>query len=853
MGTFLQDLRYAFRVLARNPGFAVMAALSLALGIGASTAIFSVINASSFSPLPVKNPGQLLLVTKAWKKFPDGVTQSGYGNGISYPVFADFQKQTDLFASVFGYASLGFGKKQISVKLDGQSSFAEGDIVTGSYFPGLDVSPLIGRWLVPNDEADSAEHVVVISYDYWSRQFARSPVALGKSISLNGDSFAIVGVMPRGFFGIEPGRSPDFWIPIVESPGISPWTSGSLRPFSIRRAGWFWMETVVRLNPGVSEEQARVRLENVAKQSMTANVVPSPGPDEFPTIGLQSIRNGIDRVQKRFASPLHILTAIVGMLLLIACANVATLLLARASARQKEIGVRISVGASRSRLLRQLLTESVLLAAIGGMGGLILAHWGTRALMLVLSQGRRRIAMDIQVDWTILLFAMGLSLLTGILFGLAPAFRAMKVDILSTLKGSVGATVRGRGWRRLDAGKSMVVIQVAASLALLISTGLLVRTVQNLSNRDVGFNQRNLILFGIEPRRYGIKGSNLVSFYDQLSETLQQVPEVTSVSLSTQSLISGSVNNGRVTMLTDSKHPDLHEAPAQWNGVGAQFFETLGMQVVAGRGIGARDMALTPRVAVVNEAWVRQVSSGENPIGRRFHLGSRANTNAPYEIVGVVRDAPFASMREAPTPTAYLPYVQWTAELSASRDSWAANPGAMNFEVRTSVDARTILPVVSRAVAKLLPDAPLMNLTTQQDQIAESMASERTFAQLTTAFSVMALLLACIGLHGTLAYAVTRRTREFGIRMALGAQRLQVIWMILRDSLIIIAVGTALGLPLAAAGSKLLESTLYGLTSTDPLTIGLAIVALAVAGTAAGLTSARRAATVDPMVALRYE
>jgi predicted permease len=642
--------------------------------------------------------------------------------------------------------------------------------------------------------------------------------------------------MPPEFFGVNPELAPDLWIPMLEAPGLTPWGVQPPRGESMfTGTHWWWLMIMGRLKPGISEEQARVELNLLFQRSITAGMNPLPQPENLPHLELVPARQGLNFLRQRFSQPLKILMTAVALVLLIACANVATLLLARAAGRQKEMAVRLAVGASRGRLLRQLMSESFLLAAAGGVLGMLVAQWGSRALLVLMTQEGQTISLDLRPNLTVLAFSASACLLTGILFGLAPALRATRVDLASGLKESAGTTTFRHGF-----GKALVAGQVAFSLLLLIGAGLFIRTLRNLENQDLGFNSRNLVLFALDPRRSGYTDDRLLALYDQVLERLRSQPGVRSATMSQNALLSGWVNNGPIS--TDRQKSNTGEsAQVYWNGVGPDFLKTMGIPLILGRDIEPRDLHGGRKIAVVNEAMARHFFEGENPIRRHFNFGTTRNPEADYEIVGVVKSAKYDSLRNDPPRTIYLPY------------SRSASLGRMYFEVRSAGDPASVTPAIREAVRGVDAGLPLMDLKTQSDQMEEALSEERMFATLCSFFGALALLLVTIGLYGTLAYLVTRRTNEIGIRIALGAGRAKVVWMVLRESVFIVLFGTMAGLPIAFATTRLVASQLYGVKPNDVGTIAATLAILVAIGAMAGLIPARRASRVDPMVALRYE
>jgi len=843
--TLWQDVRYGVRMLRRSPGFTVVVALSLAFGIGANTAIFSLVDAVMLKTLPVRDPGRLVLLNRTGQTssdMPAVNSDNGSENEapFSFPTFEEFWERNQAFSSLFGFVSLG----KANIGIDGQTNLAEGELVTGEYFSGLGVSPILGRALTGEDVKPSAPRAAVISYGYWSGQFGHRPAAVGKSITVNGVPFTIVGVTPPEFFGVQPGRAVDVWVPLVEEAKLLPYgmssTPGDRSLFASR--DWWWMIIMGRLKPGVTEQQATPQLEVLFQQNITAGLKAPLKPGANLHIRLEPATKGLALVRQKFSKPLWILMIIVGVVLLIACANVATLLVARSAARQKEIAVRLSLGAPRARLIRQLLTESVLLGGVGGALGLLFAYWGSHALVLLMSSGGEPLSVNVQPDAKVLGFTAAVSAVTGILFGLAPALRSTRVDLTPALKAGAGAVSAVSQQTRLGLGKSLVVAQVALSLLLLVGAGLFVRTLENLEDQNLGFNQDHLLLFGIDPAKNGYKGERLNDFCGRLLACLQALPGVSSATMSEMTLVSDIQNHWPISIEGRKPEPG-QDMGVDWNNVGPLFFETMGIRLLLGRGVEWRDTASSPRVAVVNQVFARRLLGGQNPIGHRFKFKNLFTGASPvYEIVGLVQDAKYASLRKAPVPTIYLPYSQTPLP-----------PWALHFEVRTASDPLALTPVVRRVVRDLDPNLPIADVKTQTEQIAETLVYERLFARLSSFFGLLALVLASVGLYGMMSYAVARRTNEIGIRMALGAEKGMILQMALQEAMTLVALGIVIGVPAAVVASRLIATILYGLKSTDPLTISLATTVLAAVALLACYIPARRAMKVDPMVALRYE
>jgi predicted permease len=726
--------------------------------------------------------------------------------------------------------------------------------VAGTFFSTLGVQPTLGRALTEDDDRIGASPAAVIGYGYWQRRFGRDTTIVGRKITVNSVSVTIVGVSPPEFYGVQPGRPVDVWLPIHTQPQVEPrWLSWENTPtgpqpigskFAVR-SDW-WVLIMGRLKPGVIEKQAKAGGDVIFQQSMAADLRPTTKAETIPHLGLESGSKGLRYLRGEFSQPLFILMGVVGLVLLIACANVANLLLARGTSRQKEIAVRLAVGAGRSRLIRQLLTESVLLAGLGGVVGLMLAFWGTDLLVAFMGSGREPITLNVAPDPRVLGFTGAVVVLTGILCGLSPALRSTRMDLTPALKESartLQGVTDGKHALRFGLGKMLVVTQVSLSVLLLAGAVLFVRTLTNLENVNAGFNQRNLLLFGIDPTQDGYKGQRLAAFYQELARRVGALPGVRSVSMSTIRLIGGgvSIRGLRISGQTPKPGESGKQLETHVNQVGPKFFETMGIPVVLGRAVGEGDTAAAPKVAVVNQKLVHEFLGGENPIGRRFGFGD-PKTATDYEIVGAVGDAKYSDLRREVPATVYLPYQQDLERL-----------GPLNFEVRTAGNPRELLGVVRRTAQAMDQNLALYRVKTQVEQIDESLFQERLFARLTGFFSTLAALLACVGIYGVMAFAVTRRTREIGIRVALGASRGEIVGMVLRESLTLVGIGTVIGIALALGASRLISSLLYGLKPTDPVTIAMAALLMLAAAAFAAYVPTRRAAKVDPMVALRYE
>ena len=858
---FVQDLRYGLRMLAKSPGFTSVIVLSLALGIGANTAIFSLIDAVMLKMLPVRQPEQLVLlnwVSKGHSYMIRGYDGSSYkdkmgrdiGTSFSYPIYQSIRARNTAFSDVLGFAD---ADQPLNVNAFGLSGLAKGEYVSGNYFSTLGVGAALGRTFVPADDNAGASPVAVISYAYWTSRFGGDPSTVGKAITVNSVPFTLIGVAAPEFFGLQAGRPTETWIPLSThmqvDPGWSQWLPKGETVFSARTEWWVLM--MGRLKPDVTVRQACASLDVIVRQE-AAGIEPLPPAQrradtslQPPTTELEPASGGLDALRREFSEPLFVLMSLVGLVLLIACANVANLLLARAEWRQKEIAVRLALGAGRRRLIRQLLTESVLLAVASGACGVVLAYWASGLLLKFMSSGGDPIQLSVSPDLRVLSFTVLVSLLTGIFFGLAPALRDTRLDLAPALKEGTGRVIgnaRRPGRIGLGFGKALVIAQAAMSVLLLVGAGLFVRTLSNLETEDIGFDRSSLLLFTIDGSRSGYHGQRLASLYQEMQRRIEAIPGVRSATLSRHALI----NDGRGG--SDVYIQGYVPKPGDRGGasdvythyVGPRFLETFRIPLLLGRTIGDGDIEGAPKIALVNTALARRYIGGGNPLGRRF--GFEAAKNAEIAIVGVVGDARYGEIRDEPPPTVYFPYAQHLDILQF-----------MTFEVRTAGDPRNSITAVRQVVQNRDRNLPLRDIITQTEQIDQATFQERLFARLSSFFALLALVLACVGLYGLMSYAVARRTNEIGIRMALGAEKAKILQMVLREAMILAVLGIVIGVPAALAASRLVAAMLYGLKTTDPVTIVSAMAVLAAVALLAGYLPARRASQVDPMVALRYE
>ncbi|PYT20584.1 MAG: multidrug ABC transporter substrate-binding protein [Acidobacteria bacterium] len=832
-----RDLRYAARMLRNSPAFTLVAILSLAIGIGANTAIFSVVDAIVLKSLPVRDPEQLRVVL--WTGGLPFGGHSGYhtrnragiqvGSSFPYPLYQQLVSSVPQFSDLMGFAS-----NQVTVLAGAASHYAEAQLVSGNFFSGLGVNALAGRTISPHDDRQGAQAVAVVSYRYWERHLGLEPEAVGHTIFVNGHPVTIVGVAQQAFLGIKPGGAPDLYLPIALTEQL-----GS-RWYRMHDSDDAWVQMMGRLRPGTSDQQALASLDAIMRPAAAAGSRERERTEGPWRPVFEDGVGGLPLLRDQATGPILILGSVVSLVLLIACANLANLLLARGASRRREIAVRLSIGAGRGRLIRQLLTESLLLAGVGAALGLAFVPPLLKVVANLVGSGET-IVIAARLDWRTLMFTAAAAMVTALLFGLAPALRATRVDLTPALKDGGGGA--GGSGRRLHTSRFLVVGQVALSTLLLAGAGLFVRTLMNLSSIDPGFEAQRLLLFNVDGSRSGYHGEKLTGLYERIREKVAAIPGVQSVTLSDFALISGSMSNTDVAvpgyLSKDGRRPMTYEMR-----VGSRFLATMGIPVLAGRDFTERDGMSAPRVGIVNETFARDYFAHGNPVGQSVYFGD-PKTPRPedrVQIIAVCKDAKYDHLQDKIPPTIYLSYLQ-TREFN----------GGMTFDVRTALPPMAIASAVERTVAAIERNVPVAEMRTQEEQIRMALGGERMFAGLVGSFGLIAALLAAIGLYGVMAYSVARRTNEIGIRMAMGAGRGHVQWMVLRESLWMVAAGLTLGIPAALALTRLVREALYGIQPNDPLSFVAAGVLMAVVAGVAGWIPARRAARVDPMRALRCE
>jgi predicted permease len=837
------DLHYAVRMLRRSPGFTAVAIASLALGIGANTIIFTLAKGVLLDRLAVPQPNQLRLfaiirsdhspIHRFWGDFnrtPDGrlITTS-----FSYPVYQLMRQQNlakPVMEDLFAFKDIS----TLTASVDNHADVVTGELVSGNFYQQIGIQPSLGRAVQPSDDATPGSGAVaVISDGLWARLFGRSPSVIGKTIQLNLIPVTIIGVNPPGFTGASGAQlSPDVFLPFSMQPAIIPQRSGSL----LDKGDQWWMQIMGRARPGISDEAIRAAVATWLDQDIRATL-PVAKDSKLPILVVGSGSQGLAHASRDFAQPIYVLSALTAFVLLLACANLANLLLARSAARQREMSVRLALGASRSRVVRQVLTESLLLSFLGGLAGLLLGYLGRNIIPHLLSSAWEPAPLNARFDLRIFAFTAAVSILTGILFGLAPAWQATRTDVNTGLKDSAASSTRRR---KGLAGRSLVVLQIALSLLLIVSAGLFSRTLSNLNRSNLGFDPSHLLLFAIQapPARYPAPAD--IALHQRIEDSLAQIPGVQSVTLSEEPLVAHAMSNAHINPTDRPKTPQ--GIGSDFNRVGPNFFATYRIPLLYGHAFGPTDTATSPRVAIINQALANQAYPGINPVGKSFTSDDNIdNPDQGYQIIGVSANAKYDDLRDNPPPTFYTLYRQSKQEQF------------MHYAVKTQLPAAAILPALRSAIQSIDKDLPLRDIRTQNEQIEDSISQERLFATLTAAFGILALILASIGIYGIMAYNVARRTSEIGVRMALGAHTRQVLFMILRESSWLAVFGIAAGIAAALGLTRFIGSMLYGLKPSDPATLIAATLILLAVAIAAAYGPARRASRIDPMQALRHE
>ena len=836
-----QDVRYGCRTMTANKAFSVLAVLSLALGIGANTTIYSFMESIFLRSLPVADPESLVVLnwhsrppqnaSKEWVHVMHGLQgmfwpgdKGDMSGGIfPYPAFETLHQENPVFSTLFGY----FNGHNKTLAIRGQATSAGTEYVTGDYFRGLAVSPAAGRLINSEDDRPGAAPVAVISFATSEQRFGGPSSAIGQPVLVDSVPFTVIGVAPPEFFGVDPAAAPDLYLPLHTNVLVDGARAARMYPDE----NFYWIEMMGRLRPGVSMAQAQAALAPRFHQWVAATATTDGERAKLPALMLNPGAAGLGSLRRQYSKPLYVLLTMVGLILAIACANIANLLLARAAARRREMAVRLSLGAGRFRVVRQLLTESVMLASLGGTFGVLFAIWGVRWLTLLLSNGHENFTLHAELNWHVLGVTAALSVVCGLLFGLVPAIQATRPDVMPALQSG-----RGGGPRR-RAQHVLVIAQIAISFVILVAAGLFVRTLNNLHSVQLGYARENILLFSLNARQAGHRDPQIVTFYADLRKRFESIPGVSSATLSQSSIINaaragqpikGPMKIGAVTI--DS---------ARIMAAGPRFLTTMQIPILAGREIDDRDQAGSRPVAVISERLARAYSENENPVGRRITL---PDEKRDLEIVGVSANVRYGGLKneEESAMTVFVPVSQFPSD-------------RVTYALRTAGDPLRFVQSAHEIVREADSRIPLTNVITQAAEIDRTISRELMFAKLCTIFAVLALLMACVGLYGTMSYSVAREVSEIGIRMALGAQRGAVVWMVLRRVLLLAAVGLAISVPATLGASRLVESFLFETQPNDPGTLALAGVILLSAAILAGYAPARRASRIDPLAALRQK
>ena len=822
MSALLNDLRFAYRQLRKNPGFALVCVLTLGLGIGANTAVFSVMNAVLLRSLPVSDPGRVFYLRTT--NPPKGTGTIDSNETFSYAIYDALRIQG--FSQIIAYVPLSNSK--VAVRYGNEPEEAEGDMVSGTFFSGLGIKLARGHGFSAKDESNHAP-IAVISYNYWASRFAQDPKVLGKTLYVNNDPFTIVGIAAQGFEGLEPGDSTDFWVPLQNRPELNAWGNplDNGRTYNANPT-WWCLRLIARVDPNISMAQAVAQLQPAFQRAAYFGLGNPPSGEKPPTLSMQEAKSfrGYDEM---YGTPLRMMMTMVGLVLLIALSNVAMLLMARNATRQREFALRMALGAKRGELFRQLLTESLLLVSMGGALAWLFAATATKAL-----SAWAQIESSLAPDRTVLFFTLSILILAALLFGLAPLRAAASVGPALALKTSAATS-------NTDAGKSrtariVVALQMTLCVVLLVGGALLIRSFRNLENTPLGMRVDGLVVFGVKPDVKSLDEGRI--FYRELIAKLRALPGVESVTVMEERLGSGSSDNS--DMMIDGKLPDKSNGATtvRSNVAGPDFFRTLGVPVLAGRDFADSDNATSPHVGIINEQFAKRFFPGQNPLG---HVIGPDNGMYQMTIVGVVKDHKYRSIAETPIPMAWYMYAQIPII------------GQMHVEMRVHGDPMAILPSARKALQQIDPNLPLIQSITQRAQYDLTISQQTLFARLAGFFGLLAVVLVATGLYGTLAYRVNNRTVEIGVRIAVGAPRSQVIWMVVRESVVLTAAGLIAGIPLALLVGKALTSILYGVTPFDAASYAVAALGVAMVAIAASAIPARRAARVDPLTALRSE
>jgi len=840
---FLKDIRYALRQFRRNPVFTGVAILSLAVGVGANTAIFSIMNAALLKSLPVRNPQELVALSN-----PD---DSGVSSGLSTGerdllTYAEFVQLRDHATSFAGMCASESNIRRWQARIaGGPEEEVRGRLLSEEYFSVMGVEPAIGRFFSAEDaKGPGQDPYAVLSYDYWQHRFGGNASVLGTAIRLYGATVTVIGVAAPGFNGESVNDKPDMWMPMMMQPQVNPGRDWLHEDLSASIEKVMWLQVFGRLKPGVSKAQAQTELD-VLFRGILENGYPATLPPEIrkqalnQQVKLHDARTGAFGGRRGFRQQVLILIIVSGVVLLIACGNVANLLLARATARSKEVGVRLSIGASRSRLIRQFLTESLMLSILGGLAGLVLALGGIRLLIFLLSTTRTDVRLSATLDLNVLGFTAAVTLLTGIIFGLVPAIRGTRVSLNETLRETGRGTTATGG--RLNLAKMLVVGQVGLSLLVIVGAGLFLRTLWNLQSVDLGYKKEKLLMVTVDGVTAGYKGPQLSNLWRELRDRIGAVPGVQGVSYSINGLFSSSESADEIDVegFTVTKNSEKF---SRFDAIGPGYFATIGVPLLRGREFGLQDNATAPHVCVINEAFAKQFFNGRDPIGRHLteKFGGAKNV---MEVVGVAKNARDHALRDNVPPRFYIPGEQGMQ----GPNEWGI------FEIRTAGDPAQMMSAVRKAILSVNQSLPVEDTRPLVQSLERNTAQPRMIARLCTTFGLVALLLAATGLYGVLSYGVARRTNEIGIRMALGAGRMRVISMILQETGLMIAIGVVIGVAATAILVRFVATQLYGLSSLDPLTILSAICILSLVALIAGYIPAARAARVNPVTALRHE